>query len=222
MGRYSKKNRKGGEKLDDIQVQVDSIQQQLNDLKASRSSSMSMPEDSMSMSESMENKVDNMVSDSGMLGDNVGTGDNVVTDAIVVTGDSVVKDSKKKNKTKKIVDEVVEDVKYWVKDKNIKFLNGAGGTVSLSFDGIIPKIDKVIKTYEVAKLKNPNSPEYSEPEAMKGTTPWSTIKQKLIDANSVDEVQGVINTYKISFAANYVAGTRRRKSRGKKRTHKRR
>jgi hypothetical protein len=207
MGRYSKKNRKGGEKLDDIQVQVDSIQQQLNDLKASRSSSMSMPEDSMSMSESMENKVDNMVSDSGMLGDNVGTGDNVVTDAIVVTGDSVVKDSKKKNKTKKIVDEVVEDVKYWVKDTSIKFTDGAKGRVSLAFGRIMTLIDEYIKKKGDTEKEGAN---------------WSTIKQKLIDANSVDEVQGVINTYKISFAANYVAGTRRRKSRGKKRTHKRR
>ena len=33
MVRHSKKNRRGGDKIEDIQSQVDSLQQQLNELK---------------------------------------------------------------------------------------------------------------------------------------------------------------------------------------------
>ena len=51
MGRHSRRSRRGGDKIDDIQSQLDSIQQQVNELKSSSSSSMteesvveSMPE----------------------------------------------------------------------------------------------------------------------------------------------------------------------------------
>jgi hypothetical protein len=54
MVRHSKKNRRGGDKLDDIQVQVDSIQQQLNELKNGSTSSMSEESVSESMPEPME------------------------------------------------------------------------------------------------------------------------------------------------------------------------
>ena len=151
MVRHSRKNRKGGDKLDDIQVQVDIIQQQLNDLKGSRSSmSESMPE---SMPESM-------------------------------------------------VEESVKIDKTWVDDKNKKFRDGLGGRVSLAFGRIITLIDNNIKKGDTKK-------------------DWSSIKEKITDANSVDEVQDVIDEYKVSFASNYVAGTRRRKRHGKKRTHRR-
>jgi hypothetical protein len=170
MVRHSKKNRKGGDKLDDIQVQVDSIQQQLNDLKGSRSSSMA--EESMSepmpMSEPMSEEPMPM--------------------------------------PEPIVESVKVD-KTWVADKDKKFKDGAGGRVSLSFNRIMTLIDDYIK---------------KKGDTKKEGTEWSIIKQKLVDANSVDEVQDVINKYKITFASNYVAGTRRRKRHGKKRTHRRR
>lgn len=151
MVRHSRKNRKGGDKLDDIQVQVDIIQQQLNDLKGSRSSmSESMPE---SMPESM-------------------------------------------------VEESVKIDKTWVDDKNKKFRDGVGGRVSLAFGRIITLIDNNVKKGDTKK-------------------DWSSIKEKITDANSVDEVQHVIDEYKVSFASNYVAGTRRKKRHGKKRTHRR-
>ena len=38
-----------------------------------------------------------------------------------------------------------------------------------------------------------------------------TIKQELKNANSVDEVQDVIDKYKISFSSNQVAGTRKKR-----------
>jgi len=152
MVRHSRKNRKGGDKLDDIQVQVDIIQEQLNDLKGSRNS---MPE---SMPESMPVSM---------------------------------------------VEESVKVDKNWVYDKNKKFKDGAGGRVALAFGRIITLIDNNIKRGDIKKE-------------------WSRIKEKLTAANSVDEVQDVIDENKVSFASNYVAGTRRKKRYGKKRTHRRR
>jgi len=164
MVRHSKKNRKGGDKIDDIQSQLDSIQQQVNELKSSSSSSMS---------ESMSEPMSEPMSDS-------------------------------MPETESMPEEPVKvDKSSWVDDKTKKFRDGAGGRVSLSFNRIMTLLDNNIKKGDTKKN-------------------WATIKEKLIDANSVGEVQDVINNYKISFASNYVAGTRRRKRHGKKRTHKRR
>ena len=149
MVRHSKKNRRGGDKIDDIQSQVDSLQQQLNELKSSSSSSMG---------ESMEEPM---------------------------------------------VEESVKVDKTWVDDKNKKFRDGDGGRVSLSFNRIMTLLDASVKKGDTKK-------------------DWSTIKEKLTDANSVDGVQDVIDDYKISFSSNYIAGTRRIKRHGKKRTHRRR
>lgn len=153
MVRHSKKNRRGGDKIDDIQSQVDSLQQQLNELKSSSSSPMSE-----SMDESMEEPM---------------------------------------------VEESVKIDKTWVDDKTKKFKDGDGGRVSLSFNRIMTLLDANVKKGDTKK-------------------DWSTIKEKLTDADSVDGVQDVIDDYKISFSSNYIAGTRRRKRHGKKRTHRRR
>jgi hypothetical protein len=153
MVRHSKKNRRGGDKIDDIQSQVDSLQQQLNELKSSSSSSMGE-----SMEESMEEPM---------------------------------------------VEESVKVDKTWVDDKNKKFRDGDGGRVSLSFNRIMTLLDASVKKGDTKK-------------------DWSSIKEKLTDANSVDEVQDVIDDSKLSFSSNYIAGTRRRKRHGKKRTHRRR
>ena len=154
MVRHSKKNRRGGDKIEDIQSQVDSLQQQLNELKNSSSSSMGEE----SMGESIEEPM---------------------------------------------VEESVKVDKTWVDDKNKKFRDGDGGRVSLSFNRIMTLLDASVKKGDTKK-------------------DWSTIKEKLTDANSVDGVQDVIDDYKISFSSNYIAGTRRRKRHGKKRTHRRR
>jgi hypothetical protein len=153
MVRRSKKNRRGGDKIEDIQSQVDIIQQQLNDMKSSSSSSMSD-----SMSSSMEEPM---------------------------------------------MEESVKVDKTWVDDKNKKFRDGDNGRVSLSFNRIMTLLD--------ANIKKGDS-----------TKDWSSIKEDLSSADSVDGVQDVIDKYKISFASNYIAGTRRRKRHGKKRTHRRR
>ena len=183
MVRHSKKNRKGGDKLDDIQVQVDSIQQQLNDLKGSRSSSM--VEESMSEPMPMPGPMSE--------------------EPMPMPG-PMSEEPMPMPMPEPIVESVKVD-KTWVSDKDKKFKDGAGGRVSLSFNRIMTLIDDYIK---------------KKGDTKKEGTEWSIIKQKLVDANSVDEVQDVINKYKITFASNYVAGTRRRKRHGKKRTHRRR
>ena len=162
MVRRSKKNRRGGDKIDDIQSQLDDIQSQLNGMKSSSSSSMS--EDSMSES---------------------------------------IPESMSESMPEPMVEESVKVDKTWVDDKNKKFRDGDGGRVSLSFNRIMTLLDNNIKKGDTKK-------------------DWSSIKEKLTDANSVDGVQDVIDEYKITFSSNYVAGTRRRKRHGKKRTHRRR
>jgi len=157
----SKKNKRGGEKLDDIQSQLNDIQTKLNDMKSSTMSEEAMSE---SMSESMPESMSESMSEA--------------------------------------MPESVKVDKTWVDDKTKKFRDGNGGRVSLSFSRIMTLLDNNINKGDAKK-------------------DWSSIKEKLTDANSVDGVQDVIDEYKISFASNYVAGTRRKRH-GKKRTHRRR
>ena len=167
MVRLSKKNKRGGGNLDEIQSQLDNIQSQLNGMKSS--SSLSISEESISEESIPESKEES------------------IPESIP---ESKEEESVKVNKT-------------WVDDKNKKFRDGNGGRVSLSFSRIMTLLDNNIK-------KGDNKKD------------WSSIKEKLSDANSVDGVQDVIDEYKITFASNYVAGTRRRKRHGKKRTQRRR
>jgi hypothetical protein len=160
----SKKNKRGGEKLDDIQSQLNEIQTQLNDMKSSSSSTMPEPM-SEPMSESMPEPMPEPMSEP--------------------------------------MSEPVKVDKTWVDDKNKKFRDGDGGRVSLSFNRIMTLLDSNVKKGDTKK-------------------DWSSIKEKLTNANSVDEVQDVIDNAKLSFSSNYIAGTRRRKRHSKKRTHRRR
>lgn len=152
MVRHSRRHRRGGDKLDDIQQQLDSIQQEVNQLKNNSSTSAS-------------------------------------EETIMDTSSDV---------------EQVKNVmpKPWVDDKNKKFKDGAGGRVTLSFSRLMSLIDNNIN---------------------KGNTKkdWRTIKSELLEADSVDNVQNIINKYSISFANNYVAGTRRRKRHSRRKTHRR-
>lgn len=154
MARHSRRNRRGGDKIDDIQIQLDSIQQQVNELKSGTLTGVS-EESRMDTSSMMDTPA---------------------------------------------VKEVV--IKSWVDDKNKKFKDGAGGRVTLSFPRLMSLIDSNIS---------------------KGNTKkdWATIKRELNNADSVDGVQDVINKYSISFSSNYVAGTRKRRRGGKRRTHRR-
>jgi len=94
-------------------------------------------------------------------------------------------------------------VKTWIDDKNLKFKDGDNGRVNLSFNRIMTLLDNNIKKGDTGK-------------------DWATIKNQLIDATSTDGVQSVINQYKLSFAANYIAGTRRKRRNNKKRTSRKR
>ena len=135
MVRRTKKNKRGGDKLEDIQSQLNTIQEQVNELKNSKS----------------ETVVE------------------AVSEPVVETMSEVISE-KPISKT-------------WVTDKEIKFKDGDGGRVSLAFGRVMSHIDNNIK---------------------KGSTTkdWTTIKEKLIGANSENEVQDVINQYKVKFASN--------------------
>jgi hypothetical protein len=88
-------------------------------------------------------------------------------------------------------------VKSWVLDKTYKFNDGNSGRVTLAFGRIITLLDNNIKKGDTKKE-------------------WNVIKEKLNNANSRDEVQDIINEYKINFSSNLVAGTKRRRNKGKK------
>jgi hypothetical protein len=156
MVRHSKKNKRGGDKLDDIQTQLNTIQEQVNELKNTNTMSVSEP----------------------------------VVEPVFETMSEVISEK--------------PISKPWVTNKEIKFKDGDSGRVSLAFSRVMSHIDNNIK---------------------KGSTTkdWTTIKEKLIGANSESEVQDVINQYKVKFASNYVLGgkTKRKGKRSKRRTHRR-
>ena len=88
-------------------------------------------------------------------------------------------------------------IKTWVSDKTIKFNDGNSGRVTLAFDRIMTLLNNSIKKGDTKK-------------------DWITIKEKLNNANSKNEVQDVINEFKLSFSSNYVAGTKRRRKNNRK------
>ena len=154
MVRHSRRSIKGGDKIEDIQSQLDDIQKQVNELKTKS-----------------------------------------VSEDIIASAEEKPKEE--------VVEEVKPEVdKYWVADKSIKFSDGVGGRVKLSFDRIMTHLNTNIKKRNTEK-------------------DWETIKTKLEDANSEDDVKDVIKEYKLDFYSNYVAGTRRKKRHSKKRTSKR-
>ena len=88
--------------------------------------------------------------------------------------------------------------KPWQEDKNIKFKDGQGGRVTLSFPRIMLLLSNNVTQGNANK-------------------PWTEIKMKLLDATSTQEVQNVINQYKIRFSANSIGGTRKKRHGGKRR-----
>ena len=153
MGFSSRRNKRGGDKIEDLQSQLDSIQSQVNELKNSSTGSEPVSESFSSM------------------------------ETISEPESSIVK--------------------TWVDDKNLKFKDGKNGRVNLSFNRIMTLLDNLIKKGDAGK-------------------DWVTIKSKLNDATSVDGVQDVIKQYQLSFASNYIAGTRRNRRNNKKRTSRKR
>jgi hypothetical protein len=167
MVRHSRRNRRGGDKIDDILTRLDGIKDEIRGLKSS---------DSVTMDGSImeETKMPEIMPDTPL-------------------------------EEMKMPEPVVETaiVKSWVDDKNKKFRDGAGGRVSLAFGRIMTLLDNNINKGNDKK-------------------DWAGIKRDLNNANSVEEVQDVIDRYQMSFSSNYVAGTRKRRSKkgGKRRTHR--
>ena len=93
--------------------------------------------------------------------------------------------------------------KPWQDNINLKFSDGKG-TVKLSFPRIILLIQK--------NIKNKNT-----------TKNWSSIKEQLLDATSVDAVKSVITQNALYFRANYVlGGTKKKRRGGRRKTNRRR
>jgi hypothetical protein len=177
MVRHSRRNRRGGDKIDDILSRLDGIKDEIRGLKSSDSST-TVEESIME-----ETKMPEMMSET--------TPETMPETMLEET---------------KMPEPVVETpiLKTWVDDKNKKFKDGAGGRVSLAFGRIMTLLDNNINKGNDKK-------------------DWVSIKRDLNNANSVEEVQDVINRYTLSFTSNLVAGTRKRKSKkgGKRRTHRR-
>ena len=82
-------------------------------------------------------------------------------------------------------------------DKNKKYYDGLGGRVSLS----LPRIEMLVKN-NIGKNTNKN---------------WSQILSQLETATTQQQVQDIINNSKLSFSANSIGGTRKKRRSGKKR-----
>ena len=178
MVRHSRRSKRGGDKLDDIQSQLDSIQLEVNQLKSS-SSTMEQP---------------------------------VAEEQLVAVGEPVAEAESlfEKPVEKPVQNLVIEKpvTRSWLADKDIKFKDGAGGRVSLSFPRIMDLFKKHINTDN-----NTNKDDKRD---------WVSISNELNNADSISGVQDIINKYKLSFSSNYVAGTRKRRRVGKRKTHRRR
>jgi hypothetical protein len=113
-----------------------------------------------------------------------------------ITEEPVIKEEETVIKEEGPIQETIP--KPWQEDKNIKFKDGQGGRVTLSFPRIMLLLSNNVEQ------KNANKP-------------WTEIKMKLLDATSTQEVQNVINQYKIRFSANSIGGTRKKRRGGKRR-----
>jgi hypothetical protein len=178
MARRSRKNMKGGDKIDDIVFRLDSIKEEIRGLKGLGSTAR-LEESIMGVSPVIPQQVMPEVIPQQVMPQQVMP---PVMPQQVMPGATMAKP--------------------WMDDKNMKFRDGAGGRVTLGFGRLISLLDNNINRGNVNK-------------------DWASIKRDLIAANSVGEVQNIIDRYQISFSSNYVAGTRRNKKGGKRRTRRR-
>jgi hypothetical protein len=155
MVRHSRKNKRGGGNIEEIQTQLDDIQRQVNELRNGKVEEEEVKQEMFEEAPSLKEAT--------------------------------------------IVEEVVS--KPWVEDKTVKFNDGNSGRVTLAFGRIMTLLDNNIKKGNDKK-------------------DWATIKEKMMNAKSMNAVQDVINDYKVSFSANYVAGTKRRSRKGRRKTRK--
>ena len=95
------------------------------------------------------------------------------------------------------------DVKEWVTNKEIKFKDKHGSRVTLSFDRIMKLLNEKIRKGDTTKS-------------------WGLIQSNLIGANSIDEVNKVIQENELKFYNNLIMGGRRTRRIRKGRVTKRR
>ena len=95
------------------------------------------------------------------------------------------------------------DVKEWVTNKDIKFKDSQGSRVTLSFDRIITLLNEKIRKGD-------------------GNKSWGLVQSNLNGANSIDEVNKVIQDNELKFYNNLIMGGRRTRRVRKGRITKRR
>jgi len=95
------------------------------------------------------------------------------------------------------------DVKEWVTNKEIKFKDKYDSRVTLSFDRIMKLLNEKIRKRDTTKS-------------------WGLIQSNLIGANSIDEVNKVIQENELKFYNNLIMGGRRTRRIRKGRVTKRR
>ena len=219
MVRYTKKNKRGGNKLQDIQIKLNGIQEELNELKISELEPIFAPVSEPVIDTISEPVIETVASEPVIetvasepvietVASEPVTSELVVSEPVVSEPlpepviETVASEPAPEPISKPISKKPIS--KPWVTNKEIKFKDGEGGRVLLAFSRVISHIDNNIK---------------------KGSTTkdWKTIKEKLMDANSENEVQDIINQYKVKFASNYVLGgkTKKKGRRNKRKTHKR-
>ncbi len=94
------------------------------------------------------------------------------------------------------------DVKEWVTNKDIKFKDSQGSRVTLSFDRIITLLNEKIRKGD-------------------GNKSWGLIQSNLNGANSIDEVNKVIQDNELKFYNNLIMGGRRTRRMRKRHTTRR-
>jgi len=94
--------------------------------------------------------------------------------------------------------------KPWQDDKNTKFKDCCNGRVTLSFPRVMTLIQSNISKGNTSKN-------------------WSSIKEQLLDATSIAQVNSIISQNALNFSANTVyGGTKKRRRGGRKRKTNRR
>jgi len=94
------------------------------------------------------------------------------------------------------------DVKEWVTNKDIKFKDSQGSRVTLSFDRIITLLNEKIRKGD-------------------GNKSWGLVQSNLNGANSIDEVNKVIQDNELKFYNNLIMGGRRTRRMRKRHTTRR-
>ena len=137
MVRHSKKNKKGGSQLDNIQSQLDELQEKLNMLKNKE------PEPEEKKEEDAEEKKEEDAEEKKE--------EEAEEKKEEEAEEKKEEEAEEKKEEEKPVVKAKPIVKSWVDDKNTKFNSGDGGRVTLSFSRLMTLIQNNISKNDSGK-----------------------------------------------------------------------